>query len=487
MISKGKKSINLSCRLTIENFIASKQQWHRRTKNCTRRHLRIFYDFLENEGGSLQDISYEQIWQIDESLKRKQFSLSYRDVIRHSIQQYLFWMHKNGHYKCDPKEIFPRANSRFLNKTYIHCSLPEITKEYLEYLNIVRSTKTRCHHLKTLKQFYIFLEDKKINLATLNRRQVQLFFLQLNKERISVSYYNHKICELRMYLRWLYEQELFPNDPDKLITSKDYQKKPSLLPRPLEPEVDSELQKKLSMSDDFYHKGLLLMRLTGIRIGELQRILFDCIQENIDDHSSLKVPLGKMKTERLVPIDENILRLIKELQIKAKIHLRSLGTRGDPKYLFTDHNGRIPQSGRFQFSLEEICKDLKSDSPITTHRLRHTYATTMLTAGMNILEIKDILGHKSLNMTLLYAKVTQQNIRKSYCQAIANLEKLRESDGPKMNLNEGQQFKYNETMNDIIKAITKLGVSNKTHLKKTKLLVKRIQSLKADLGVLLSK
>jgi site-specific recombinase XerD len=483
-VTKQKKFVKS---VTIEAFIASKKQCHQNTRNSTRRHLRIFYAFLEDEGMFLKDITYEKIWQLDAKLKNKQLSLSYRDVIRHSIQQYLFWMHKKGRYKRDPKEIFPRANSRFLNKAYVRYPLPEIANEYIEHLGIVRARRTRDDHLKTLRQFYIFLENKKLKLESLNRQQVQTFFLQLNKERISVGYYNHKVCELRMYLRWLHEQELVINDPDKLITSKDYQKKPLVLPRPLEPEVDSELQKRLSMSDDFFLKGLLLMRLTGIRVGELQKLSFDCMQKSVDGYSSLKVPLGKMKTERLVPIDEKIIVLIKELQNIGKSHLRSISkSKSDPKYLLTDHNGRTPQLSRLQFSLEEICKDLKSDSPITSHRLRHSYATTLLTAGMNILEIKDLLGHKSINMTLIYAKVTQQNIKTSYYHAIAALESAQKPVGLKVCLNESSHSKYNETLNDIIKAITKLGVSNKNPSKNTKLLVKRIQSLKADLGVLLS-
>jgi integrase len=56
-------------------------------------------------------------------------------------------------------------------------------------------------------------------------------------------------------------------------------------------------------SDSIYHQGLLLMRLTGLRIGELCSLERNCIRRDHLNNCFLKVPLGKLNTERLVPMD----------------------------------------------------------------------------------------------------------------------------------------------------------------------------------------
>ena len=59
---------------------------------------------------------------------------------------------------------------------------------------------------------------------------------------------------------------------------------------------------------------------------------------------------------------------------------------------------------------------------MVSHRLRHTFASSLLSAGMNIEGIKELLGHRSLSMSLRYAQVTPQKLRSDYLKAIATVE-----------------------------------------------------------------
>jgi len=58
----------------------------------------------------------------------------------------------------------------------------------------------------------------------------------------------------------------------------------------------------------------------------------------------------------------------------------------------------------------------------TPHTLRHTFATNMLNAGMDLTVLRDLLGHKNSNMTLSYALLSQQNVRTSYERAVRRVE-----------------------------------------------------------------
>ena len=58
----------------------------------------------------------------------------------------------------------------------------------------------------------------------------------------------------------------------------------------------------------------------------------------------------------------------------------------------------------------------------TPHTLRHTFATDMLNTGVALHMIRDLLGHRSLDQTLIYAQISSDIIRNSYYTAVTKLE-----------------------------------------------------------------
>jgi len=108
-----------------------------------------------------------------------------------------------------------------------------------------------------------------------------------------------------------------------LIIPEDLPTLPEYLPRPLSPEDDHRLQDELRRNDDLYSNALLLVRLTGIRIGECIHLPLDCKRQIGPEQWALHVPLGKLHTERLVPLDAEGLRLLNRIQ-----ELRSMASPG---------------------------------------------------------------------------------------------------------------------------------------------------------------
>jgi integrase len=91
-----------------------------------------------------------------------------------------------------------------------------------------------------------------------------------------------------------------------LILSEDFPPRPEYLPRALSPEDDRLLQQELSRTNDLLSNALLLTRATGIRIGECIHLALDCLRSLGPSQWGLHVPLGKLHTERLVPVDEHV-------------------------------------------------------------------------------------------------------------------------------------------------------------------------------------
>src|SRR5208283_3172694 len=97
----------------------------------------------------------------------------------------------------------------------------------------------------------------------------------------------------------------------RLVFRSDIPKLPRALPRYLPPDSDRSLAAALEVSPNrLAADGLLLQRACGLRIGELVDLELDCVHEVPGQGAWLKVPLGKLKTERMVPLDDETVALI---------------------------------------------------------------------------------------------------------------------------------------------------------------------------------
>ena len=95
-----------------------------------------------------------------------------------------------------------------------------------------------------------------------------------------------------------------------LIRREDFPPRDHYLPRPLPLEEDQHLQQQLRVIDTLESNALRLMRATGIRIGECTTLPRDCLERLSEQQVALHVPLGKLHSERLVPVDEEAQRIV---------------------------------------------------------------------------------------------------------------------------------------------------------------------------------
>ena len=147
----------------------------------------------------------------------------------------------------------------------------------------------------------------------------------------------------------------------------------------------------------------------------------------------LKVPLGKLNTERVVPLDESTLAALDGWmsvrgQQRALPHPRG-GRTAD--FLFTIRGARIGGS-RIRRGLDTAVSTaglLGTDGQplhITPHQLRHTYATTLVNAGMSMQALMALLGHVTPEMTLRYASLANPTVRGAYDTAMARVRDRRQ-------------------------------------------------------------
>ena len=155
---------------------------------------------------------------------------------------------------------------------------------------------------------------------------------------------------------------------------------------------------------------------TGIRLGECIHLPLDCLQQVGTEQCALHVPLGKLHTERLVPADTEVRRIVERiLTLRSSSPLmRFVNSQG---FLLPRQGVRAPLAFTLRSVLEQAAKRAGCFTHVTPHRLRHSFATEMLRLGVSLPALMKLLGHKDIRMTLRYAEVTQQDLQREFHQA----------------------------------------------------------------------
>ena len=206
--------------------------------------------------------------------------------------------------------------------------------------------------------------------------------------------------------------------PD-LIRPEDFPPQPRYLPRPLSPQEDQLLQQELRRTDDLYANALLLIRATGIRLGECVHLPLDCLRQVGTEQWALHVPLGKLHTERLVPADSEVQRILERiLTLRASAAPARLAK--SQGFLLPRRGARYALAQPLQSALAQHAKRAGCSTHVTPHRLRHSFATEMLRLGVSLPALMKLLGHKDIRMTLRYLEVTQQDLQREFHQARQN-------------------------------------------------------------------
>jgi len=207
--------------------------------------------------------------------------------------------------------------------------------------------------------------------------------------------------------------------PRRLIFPRDVPRLPRPLPRYLPADADRRLSAALHASPNRLRAdALLLLRATGMRIGELRDLELDCVHEVPGAGAWLKVPLGKLDSERMVPIDEETLALLDRI-----VEHRSPGRplphprTGKPVDFLLTHQGRRISVDTLRDELARAAAEAGLDGA-TPHQLRHTYATALVNSGVSLQALMALLGHVSAEMSLRYGRLFDATVRADYEKAL---------------------------------------------------------------------
>ena len=215
----------------------------------------------------------------------------------------------------------------------------------------------------------------------------------------------------------------WPDAPVRIpIFSVDVPVADDPLPRFLDDAQAARLAAAAATATPFDRLVIEVLSRTGMRVGELCALAADAVVV-LNGTPWLRVPVGKLHNDRYVPLHPNAARLIAEWTAEHP-PTGGLLMHVNGRQLDRHHVSRIVHRVARQAGLGHV----------HPHQLRHTLATQAINRGMRLESIATMLGHRSLRMTLTYARIANKTVADEYTSASAKIDALYTATDPEQRL-----------------------------------------------------
>lgn len=283
---------------------------------------------------------------------------------------------------------------------------------FLNYIQYEKnySPHTLVSYKKDIQNFISFLESQDFSVYDASHHQVRAYLAVLMADGMKARSINKNISTLRSFYKFLLRENQVSANPMLLVKNL---KTPKQLPEIINEEsLITLLDNKDTFTSDFPgQRDRLVMELlfgTGIRRAELLTIN----DNDIDFYNQTIRILGKRNKERIVPIYASLSTLIKEYQ-ERKEQLFNKNT----ERLVVTNKGKEANVNLIYKIVTHYLGTISTQSKISPHVLRHSFATSLLNRGAAINDIKELLGHANLAATQIYTHGSVERLKSIYKQA----------------------------------------------------------------------
>lgn len=280
--------------------------------------------------------------------------------------------------------------------------------EYLEYLKVIKkySENTTTNYKLDILEFNEYIQGNILNITKedINSYLEKLYLDKLNKTSIS-----RKLSSLRNFYNYLLKKEYINFNYFSLYKNPH---KDTNLPKYVK---EDDIDKMFAIPDTrkpLGQRNLCIIRMlysTGVRVSELVNIKIKDI--NIKDRT-IKI-LGKGSKERIVVFGNNTEKVLEEYLKQGRTILNIKNN----EYLFLNNQGNKLSDRYVRIIIDDTIKKASIKMHVHPHMLRHTFATSMLNNGADLVSVQDLLGHSSLDTTSIYTHVSEDLIKEIYNKA----------------------------------------------------------------------
>ena len=322
-------------------------------------------------------------------------------------------------------------------------AIPAITgpmRGYLEQISCVLRPGSVRNADQALRSFAGFLAQtapEVTGLAHVTRRHIERYKPWLasrpgqNKPAVTTATIAHRLGTLRMFFVRIDEWGWDEAPPRVPMFPGDLPRQDHPLPKALDDASAAKLLRAAQADRRLLVRVTVEMLLrTGLRVSEYTSLPSDAVV-HIGAGPWLHVPVGKLREDRYLPLHPQLLSLIDDY--------RAQYVPAEHPLLLPRENGRALD----RHTVTRLINRAGSSaglSHIHPHQLRHTLATQAINRGMSLEAIAALLGHRSLDMTLRYARIASRTVADEYFAVTEKVEAIygqlaqlpADAAGPKM-------------------------------------------------------
>jgi len=281
-------------------------------------------------------------------------------------------------------------------------------KDFIKYLEIEKrlSSHTRSSYERDLMQFRNFLEQNGVNnLQNVSHVHIKSYLRFLHRETLKRATMARKLSSLRVFFKFLLRNGKVTANPAEFVKTPKLE---GTIPKIL--SVDEILKilhqnyprdllslRDLAIIELFYSTGMRLSEVTEANIGD------------IDFEQGLIKVRGKGNKERILPIGSYAIKAIRDYLLLRPQH--------EEKALFLNSRGKRITCRSIARIVDKMVERGGLNRKISPHALRHSFATHLMDAGVDLRSIQELLGHESLSTTQRYTSVSISRLMEIYDRA----------------------------------------------------------------------
>lgn len=279
------------------------------------------------------------------------------------------------------------------------------TEQYLEFCLYQKRLDS-----KTLKAYRIDLKQFAETIFVSDIQQITHLVLENYIAHLHQTYkpktVKRKIASIKAFFHYLEYREILPTNPFSKL--QIHFREPVILPKTIplhtvEMLLSTVYRQRLNASTDFQRRNALrdaavieLLFATGIRISELCSLKASDV--NLFDKTILIY--GKGSKERILQIgNDSVMRILQEYKENFQVEIKH------SNYFFVNQKGFQLSDQSVRRMINKYVSLASIELHITPHMFRHTFATSLLEADVDIRYIQEMLGHSSINITEIYTHV----------------------------------------------------------------------------------
>lgn len=283
--------------------------------------------------------------------------------------------------------------------------LERYIQKFITYLKVEKNSSqhTLINYQIDLKEFNSSIKQKP--LENITYVDVRLFLARMKERNFSKRSVARKMATLRSFFRFLCREGYIKTNPAAGLQTPKIERR---LPIFLDIDQVVRLIESPDISDVYGSRDRAILETlysSGIRVSELVGLNKD----NVDFIGGVLKVYGKGKKERLAPVGDKALRVIRNYLEKV-----NAGKIKDKKAVFLNKSGRRMTDRAVRRVVDKYIRKTSLNENISPHSLRHSFATHLLDRGADLRAVQELLGHANLSTTQIYTHVTTERLKSIY-------------------------------------------------------------------------